>query len=169
MSFGYCGSISNAVSANLRIDSSGVRFTAAADVVLAVDPESTKTVTFTVIVPKNVGYTSIPWATLIDTADILDYAGWITDGKLVSGTTSTTLALFSSYLDITTANPISISPAVDPADTLFSSFTVSYILNNISAVNSFNVQKVIVGFTYNRAPPNTGQAKFDIYPSVSIS
>lgn len=165
MSFGYCGSISNAVSANLRIDSSGVRFTAAADVVLAVDPNSTKTVTFTVIVPKNVGYTSIPWATLIADADSIDYAGWITDGKLVSGTTSTTLALFSSTLDITTANPIS----TDPADTLFSSFTVSYILNNTSPVNSFNVQKVIVGFTYNRAPPNTGQAKFDIYPSVSIS
>ena len=167
MSFGYCGSISNAVSANLRIDSSGVRFTAAADVVLAVDPGSTKTVTFTVIVPKNVGYTSIPWATLIDTADILDYAGWITDGKLVSGTTSTTLALFSSDLEISTATPI--SPDGIPADTLFSSFTVSYILNNTSAVNSFNVQKVIVGFTYYRAPPNTGQAKFDIYPSVSIS
>lgn len=167
MSFGYCGSISNDVSANLRIDSSGVRFTAAADVVLAVDPNSTKTVTFTVIVPKNVGYTSIPWATLIATSDSIDYAGWITDGKLVSGTASTTLALFSSTLDITTANPI--SPDGDPADTLFSSFTVSYILNNTSTVNSFNVQKVIVGFTYNRAPPNTGQTKFDIYPSVSIS
>jgi len=164
--FGYCGSLSNTVSANLRIDSTGIRFHVAADVDVTINPGSTKLVTFSVIVPKNVGYSSIPWGTLIPDSAALDYAGWVTDNKLVSTTaTTTTTSLYSSGSDIATPTQI----VTDPASTLFYTFELSYTLHNIHATDHRRVQKVIAGFTYDVPTPTIGQARFDIYPSVVIS
>ena len=152
-SFGYCGNNNNAVSANLRIDGSGSRFHAAADVTLSIAADSSKLVTFSVIVPKNVGFSTIPWDTLISgsgvTQQTVDYVGWVADGKMVSVTADDILS--------------------NPAETLFYQFDVKFNLNNDNDNDTFSAQKLIVGFTYNVAPPNTGQAKFDIYASVAIT
>ena len=168
-SFGYCGNNNNAVSANLRIDGSGIRFHAAADVTLSIAADSSKLVTFSVIVPKNVGFSTIPWDTLISgsgvTQQTVDYVGWVADGKMVTGSDETTLTLWSSSASVMPADDIESNPA----ETLFYQFDVKFNLNNDNDNDTFSAQKLIVGFTYNVAPPNTGQAKFDIYASVAIT
>ena len=175
MSFGYCGSLSNDVSANLRIDGSGVRFTAAADVALSIAAGDEQLITFTVVVPRNVGYASINWGELISGASgtgdvdtdqtLIDYVGWVTNGELVSE--SSTLAESTlHYTDPVITASTSLSSA--PVDSLFSKFEMSFKLKNAHDTNTYTAQKVIAGFTYNVAPPNTGQVKFDIYATVKI-
>jgi hypothetical protein len=163
MSYGFCGSNNNIVGANLRIDSTGVRFTVAADVALSINAGASKNVTFTVVVPKNVGFSSVDWATLIPTGSgsELDYVGWVTNGDLVSS--SVTTEVYYSALTITQATALT----VDPADTLFSKFSLGFTLTNGTA-ESFSCQKLISGFTYSKNPPNTGSVKFDIYATVKI-
>jgi hypothetical protein len=169
MSFGYCGNNTSVVSANLRIDGSGIRFHAAADVAVSIAAGDTKLVTFSVIVPKNVGFATIPWNTLITgsgvTQQVVDYVGWIADGNIVSESTETTTSLWSSSASVMAADDIDS----DPIETLFYKFQVKFVLNNTNTKDTFSAQKLIVGFTYNVAPPNTGQAKFDIYASVAIT
>lgn len=163
MSFGYCGNNNNAVSANLRIDGSGIRFSAAADVVVSIAAGKRKKVTFSVIVPKNVGFSTIPWDTLI-ASETVDIVSWFEDSALVTQTTSTTLSLWSANAEIVGASALTTYPI----RTLFYKFDVKFELINDNPTDTFSAQKLIVGFTYNVPPPNTGHTKFDIYASIVI-
>ena len=162
MSYGYCGSLLTNVSANLKLDSR-VKLSVAADVDLTIAPSSSATVTFSVIVPVNIGFNTITWSNIIDPAATLDYVGCISQGALVNLTTST--AGNQYYLNGSlsqTANPSS--------DSLFNTIVLAYELKNSTNVQ-FKCNKLVAGISYvksNPTLPTLDMAKFDIYASVAI-
>ena len=176
MSYGYCGSVSNEVKANLRVDSFGVRCTLMADASFNIADDRSRKVTFTLVVPKYVGFVEIDWMSTLastDTPDV-DYVGWV-DSNGVLNSASYTFGLGTETVStIPTAfvmygvSDIKITEISGDALALFQKFEITYTLANNTAA-TITCQKLLTGFSYNKTNiPKTDGTQFSIFASVVI-
>ena len=176
MSYGYCGSLENAVSANLRVESTGIRCTLQSDASFSIADNKARKVTFTVVVPVHIGFVEIDWVNKFTAADTpeVDYVGWVDSSGVLNSASSTNEAASGLVTNLPTADvmygvsDIAITTISGNTSSLFNKFTIKYNLaNNTNA--TISCQKLLTGFSYDKADlPRTSGTQFSIFASVTI-
>jgi hypothetical protein len=176
MSFGYCGSLSNPVSANLRVDSTGIRCTLQSDASFSIADNKARLVTFILVVPKHVGFVEIDWVGKYDSDDSpdVDFVGWVDSNGVLNSASYTSAAVTTQVTDLPTVDvmygvsDIAIAAITGNTSTLFNKFTIKYNLANNTG-SSISCQRLLTGFSYNKTNlPQTNSTQFSIFASINI-
>jgi hypothetical protein len=178
-SFGYAGVVSSEVNAHLRVDMSGVRCTLISDADFSIQAGKRRKITYTMMVPKNVGFVQINWASDLQNSETpaIDYVGSagvngdVVNAVNVAGSfTDGTPLLSTDPVDLVYAGSAIAVAAVGgyAATDLFNKFNISYYLINNTASAAACVQ-LITGFSYNCSNvPRTKGTQFKIFANVNI-
>lgn len=154
-------------SGNLRIINNDMEIILSADLDASFTLGEVKTVTFSVLIPKNVGYYKIDWNNYVSTNDSpqLDYVAYISDGKYTTSLTNGTSMLVCSSGTLS-FNDTNISGGID----FFDKFDVVYTLTNSTGAE-LNIQKLMVGIKDSLITevPINGKYRFEIFTSVTVS
>jgi hypothetical protein len=171
-SFGVCqNSLVNerplVASGNLRIINNVIEIILSADLDASFTTGDVKTVTFSVMIPKSIGYYKINWDEYVAANDspAIDHVSYISDGKFVKAETSGTATLVCSSGALS-FNDTNITGATD----FFDKFDVVYTLTNSTGAE-LNIQKLMVGIKdeLTTEVPINGKYRFEIFTSVVVS
>jgi hypothetical protein len=177
MSCGYIGTLNSEVNASLRVDSTGLRCSLISDASFNIADDNSRKITFTIVVPKYVGFVEVDWASTLtstETPDV-DYVGWVNSNGVLNDAVNTTMTAGSSVASSLTslavvygASDIQIAAVSGYSSALFQKFTITYYLvNNTGA--TISCQKLITGFSYDKTDiPRTIGTQFKIFASVTV-